>query len=185
MEKILMGEETRTNIMVKNIPCRYTYQEIKNDFDKNHKGHFNDLKLPVDTNNQGVKTNRSFCFINMRHILYVYEFIFDKKNYHWPKYQSDKTIDICFAVAQPMQTNVGASNITDQDRQELKRIYDKIKDTRIPVENFTGMQSMVKPKYNGGTKTSTNRNSKRSHREDNYNGTPSKQFNNSFVNVNL
>lgn len=70
--------------MVKNIPCRYTYNEIKQDFEKNHKSHFNDLKLPTD--NSGPKTNRAFCFINMRHVLYVYDFIFDKQNYHWPKY---------------------------------------------------------------------------------------------------
>lgn len=28
-EKILKGEETRTNIMVKNIPCKYSNIEIK------------------------------------------------------------------------------------------------------------------------------------------------------------
>jgi hypothetical protein len=125
MEKIMRGEETRTNLMIKNIPCRYSYTEIKQDFDKNHKGHFNDLRLPTDSH--GVKTNRSFCFINMRHILYVYDFIFDKQNYHWPKYQSDKVIDICFAVAQPNQgTNINETNITEQDRTDLKRIYDSV-----------------------------------------------------------
>lgn len=29
LEKILSGEETRTNLMVRNIPCRYIYSEIK------------------------------------------------------------------------------------------------------------------------------------------------------------
>ena len=28
IEKILSGEETRTNLMVQNIPCRYTFKEI-------------------------------------------------------------------------------------------------------------------------------------------------------------
>lgn len=97
LEKILTGEETRTCLMVKNIPCRYTHNEIKSDFEMNHKNHFNDLKLPSDKNNNPEKTNRSYCFINFRHVLYVYNFVYDKKNYHWPKYSSDKVIDIHYA----------------------------------------------------------------------------------------
>ena len=96
MEKILRGEETRTNLMVKNIPCRYTHKEILTDFEKNHKNHFNYLKLPTDKNNP--KTNKAYCFINFRHPLYVFSFIHDKKDYHWPKYGSDKTIDFVFAI---------------------------------------------------------------------------------------
>ena len=32
LEKILSGHETRTNLMVKNIPCRYTEEQIKKYF---------------------------------------------------------------------------------------------------------------------------------------------------------
>jgi hypothetical protein len=95
LDKILAGEEYRTNIMVKNIPCRYSYNEVKQDFEKNHKNHWNDLRLPMDKHNQ--KTNKSYCFINMRHVLFVFDFIYDKKDYHWPKYSSDKTIEIRYA----------------------------------------------------------------------------------------
>ena len=103
LEKILTGEETRTRLMVKNIPCRYTHNEIKNDFEKNHKNHFNDLKLPSDKTNNPEKTNKSYCFINFRHVLFVYDFVHDKKNYHWPLYSSDKTIDIHYAKEQPIK----------------------------------------------------------------------------------
>jgi hypothetical protein len=98
VEKILSGEETRTNIMVRHIPCRYQYLEIKQDFEVNHGGHWNELKLPTDNSIQTVpKPNRGYCFINFRHVLYVYAFYRDKKKYHWPRYSSDKTIDINFA----------------------------------------------------------------------------------------
>jgi hypothetical protein len=85
--------------MVKNIPCRYTFNEIKQDFEKIHKNHFNDLRLPMDKTADKTcpKTNKAYCFLNMRHPLFVYDFIYDKKNYRWPKYSSDKTIDIIFA----------------------------------------------------------------------------------------
>jgi RNA recognition motif-containing protein len=97
IDKILKNEETRTNLMVKNVPCRYTYAEIKEDFQKNHKNRFNDLRLPMDKN-QPEKTGRGYCFINFRHVLFVLDFYNDRKNYHWPKYASDKTIDINYAT---------------------------------------------------------------------------------------
>ena len=81
--------------MVRNIPCRYTHKEVREDFERDHKNHFNDMKLPMDKPHNS--TNKAYCFINFRHVLFVYDFIRDKKNYHWPKYGSDKTIDINFA----------------------------------------------------------------------------------------
>ena len=82
--------------MVRNIPCRYTKDDIKADFEKNHKGRFNDLNLIMD-NRQADKTNKAYCFINFRHILFLYDFIQDKKNYHWPMYESEKKIAFDFA----------------------------------------------------------------------------------------
>ena len=43
-------------------------------FNKNHLGRYNDLRLPTDIKN-GIETNRSYCFINFRHVLFVYDFI--------------------------------------------------------------------------------------------------------------
>ena len=98
LEKVKNSEETRTNIMVKNIPCRYTKPELKADFENNHKGHFNDLKLPLDKENTN---NKSYCFMNFRHPHYLYDFCKDKSGYCWPKYASNKTLAISFAKDQP------------------------------------------------------------------------------------
>ena len=86
--------------MVQNVPCRYTYGEVRNDFEMSHKYRFNDLRLPMDKQ-KVEKTCRGYCFINFRHVLYVLDFFSDKNNYHWPKYASDKTIDIKYATEQP------------------------------------------------------------------------------------
>ena len=99
MDKILRGEETRTNLMVKNIPCRYTYKELRSHFEVHHRNHFNFLKLPVD--NQNSKTNKAYCFINFRHVLYVHQFVQNMKDSFWPKYESNKKIDFGFAINQP------------------------------------------------------------------------------------
>lgn len=170
--------------MVRNIPCRYTFNEIKQDFDKNHKNHYNEIRLPAG--DQEVKTNRSFCFINMRHVLYVYDFIRDKQNYLWPMYQSDKQIDFCFANEQPiLNKNDNDANTTEQDKLDLKQIYDRIDDTKIPLENFTGMQPNSKPKYNGLRKQKKKEHSMRSGNKDEC-GTPNKMgFVNNFSNGNF
>jgi RNA recognition motif-containing protein len=94
--KIFNGDETRTNLMVKNVPCRYSQAEIRTDFDKNHKNRFNDLKVPMDKLSSE-KTGKGYCFMNFRHILFVFDFFHDKKGYHWPKFASDKQIDINYA----------------------------------------------------------------------------------------
>jgi hypothetical protein len=36
------------------------------------------------------KLNRAYCFINFRHVLFVYDFFKNKEGYHWPKYDSTK-----------------------------------------------------------------------------------------------
>ena len=102
IEKIFRGEETRTSIMVRNIPCRYTKNEIKKDFEQDHMNHFNDLRLPMDRVTP--KTNLAYCFLNMRHPIFVADFIHDKNNYRWPKYSSDKAIAFTFAMEQPAMT---------------------------------------------------------------------------------
>jgi len=99
IEKIISGEKTETNVMVRNIPCKYQYFEIKSVFDKNHGGHFNELKLPTDNNVKiNPKPNKGYCFINFRHVLYLYSFYLDMKGQYWSKYSSDKTIDINYAA---------------------------------------------------------------------------------------
>ena len=100
-DRMISGEETRTYLMVCNIPCRYSKDDIKQDFEMNHKGRFNDLYVPTD-NRQPEKTNKAYCFINFRHVLFLYDFIQDKKNYHWPKYESGKMVDFKFGVQQPI-----------------------------------------------------------------------------------
>lgn len=46
--KIARNEEKRTNLMVKNVPCRYRRHEVEADFAANHPGRFNFLVVPLD-----------------------------------------------------------------------------------------------------------------------------------------
>ena len=73
-QNILAGIDPRTNVCVKNVPNKYTYEQIKNHFDERHSNRYNDLKVPWDAANNAGK---SYLFINFRHPLYVYEFYMD------------------------------------------------------------------------------------------------------------
>jgi hypothetical protein len=71
----------------------------------------------------------------------------------WPKYESDKKIDIFFAYYQPKLSLTGSNGpnnqeykMTDQERDELNKILDERK-VIIPIEKFHPLQSPTKPKY--------------------------------------
>jgi hypothetical protein len=81
--------------------------------------------------------------MNFRHILFVFDFFHDKKGYHWPKFASDKQIDINYAKEQPIlptQETIydqlhGNSEykITPQEVAELQKILDD-NNIRLPLE---------------------------------------------------
>ena len=106
--------------MVRNIPCRYSKEMVLNDFNKNHKGRFNDLNLPTDNRN-AEKTNKAYCFINFRHVLYLYDFIKDKRDYRWPKFESEKKIEFNFAKAQPLSNYYREehTNLSDHNNNQI------------------------------------------------------------------
>ena len=78
------------------------------------------MKYPMD-GRQNEKTGKGYCFINFRHVLYVLDFIKDKQCFKWPKYGSDKIIDICYAKEQMAKKQEMAQDykMTDSEREEL------------------------------------------------------------------
>ncbi|CAI9089054.1 OLC1v1023554C11 [Oldenlandia corymbosa var. corymbosa] len=73
LEKIISGEDTRTTLMIKNIPNKYTSKMLLVAIDESHKGTYDFLYLPIDFKN---KCNVGYAFINMvspSHIVSFYE----------------------------------------------------------------------------------------------------------------
>ncbi|KAF5738294.1 RNA-binding protein putative isoform 1 [Tripterygium wilfordii] len=73
LDKIISGEDTRTTLMIKNIPNKYTSKMLLAAIDENHKGTYDFLYLPIDFKN---KCNVGYAFINMltpKHIVSFYE----------------------------------------------------------------------------------------------------------------
>ncbi|KAJ8479012.1 hypothetical protein OPV22_022739 [Ensete ventricosum] len=97
LDKINKGEDTRTTIMIKNIPNKYTSKMLLAAIDETHKGTYDFLYLPIDFKN---KCNVGYAFINMVspvHIISFYEAFHGKK---WEKFNSEKVASLAYARIQ-------------------------------------------------------------------------------------
>lgn len=97
LDKIISGEDTRTTLMIKNIPNKYTSKMLLAAIDENHRGTYDFLYLPIDFKN---KCNVGYAFINMvspSHIIPFYEAFNGKK---WEKFNSEKVASLAYARIQ-------------------------------------------------------------------------------------
>ncbi|KAK4440118.1 protein MEI2-like 5 [Sesamum alatum] len=97
LDKIRSGEDTRTTLMIKNIPNKYTSKMLLATIDEHHRGTYDFLYLPIDFKN---KCNVGYAFINMLsplNIIPFYEAFSGKK---WEKFNSEKVASLAFARIQ-------------------------------------------------------------------------------------
>ncbi|KAJ1377240.1 RNA-binding domain superfamily [Sesbania bispinosa] len=97
LDKIVNGDDTRTTLMIKNIPNKYTSKMLLAAIDENHRGTYDFLYLPIDFKN---KCNVGYAFINMvspSHIIPFYKAFNGKK---WEKFNSEKVASLAYARIQ-------------------------------------------------------------------------------------
>ncbi|PSS02962.1 Protein MEI2-like [Actinidia chinensis var. chinensis] len=97
LDTIKSGEDTRTTLMIKNIPNKYTSKMLLGTIDENHRGTYDFLYLPIDFKN---KCNVGYAFINMlspSHIIPFYKAFNGKK---WEKFNSEKVASLAYARIQ-------------------------------------------------------------------------------------
>lgn len=99
LDAVENGRDTRTSLMVRNIPNKYTQQMLLNEFTENGHGPgvIDFFYLPIDFKN---RCNRGYAFINFvdyRDILAFHRRYFGK---HWRTFNSDKICDITYARIQ-------------------------------------------------------------------------------------
>jgi hypothetical protein len=99
LELVEIGQDTRTSLMVRNIPNKYSQQMLLSEFDSNGHGPgiIDFFYLPIDFKN---RCNRGYAFINFvnyKDILGFHRRYFGK---HWRTFNSDKICDITYARIQ-------------------------------------------------------------------------------------
>ena len=126
INNIIIGQEKRTTLMLRNIPNKYTLKNIVEEIDSSFWGKYDYINLPIDYER---KLNLGYGFINFvdpLHIILFYETYHDKK---WTKYKSVKKMDMNYA-----------------DKQGKKDINCKDDQTYFAVEDDRFNFSSLKPK---------------------------------------
>ena len=90
LDDIATGKDTRTTVMIRNIPIKYT-DEILIEALKEFKGKYDCLYMPFDYEKNGNKGYAFINFVNPLHILYFYEKFNGQK---WLHFESSKICEL-------------------------------------------------------------------------------------------
>ncbi len=119
MENILLLKDNRTTLMIRNIPNKYSLNNLVDEiinYNPSFAGKFDYINLPIDYER---KLNLGYAFVNFLdplHIVLFYEAFCGKK---WQKYKSDKRIDLNYAEKQ------GKKDMNNKDENTFFATEDK------------------------------------------------------------
>lgn len=97
IDRVLRGEDSRTTLMIKNIPNKYTSKTLLAAIDEQNRGSYDFIYLPIDFKN---KCNMGYAFINMVDPLQIIPFHKTFNGKRWEKYHSGKVASLAYARIQ-------------------------------------------------------------------------------------
>ncbi|KAH9623702.1 hypothetical protein KSS87_013416 [Heliosperma pusillum] len=97
MDRILRGDDSRTTLMIKNIPNKYTSKMLLATIDEQHRGRYDFVYLPIDFKN---KCNMGYAFINMIDPIQIVGFHQTFEGRKWEKFNSEKVATLAYARIQ-------------------------------------------------------------------------------------
>ena len=118
LENILKGIDTRTTVMIRHIPNKYSYKNILDEINFACKDKYDYFYLPLDSENN---CNLGYCFINFIHPLHIIYFYNIFKSRKWLYYNSYKECDLTFAKYQgkcELNNNIGKNMGESEDKNE-------------------------------------------------------------------
>ncbi|XP_052184057.1 protein MEI2-like 4 isoform X2 [Diospyros lotus] len=97
IHRILRGEDSRTTLMIKNIPNKYTSKMLLATIDEHCRGSYDFIYLPIDFKN---KCNVGYAFINLIDHLQIIPFHKAFSGKKWEKFNSEKVTALAYARIQ-------------------------------------------------------------------------------------
>ena len=91
------GEDTRTTLMIKNIPNKYTQKMLLQTIDEQFSRMYDFFYLPIDFKN---KCNVGYAFINMVKPIYILPLMKRFNQRKWERFNSEKVCHISYARIQ-------------------------------------------------------------------------------------
>ena len=123
LDNILKGIDTRTTVMIRHIPNKYSYQNILDEINVFCKDKYDFLYLPLDLENN---CNLGYCFINFIHPLHIIYFYNIFKSRKWLFYKSYKECDLTYAKYQgkyELTNNIEKNLGKEEDKRKKPLIY--------------------------------------------------------------
>ncbi|BFZ57249.1 hypothetical protein PYCC9005_004300 [Savitreella phatthalungensis] len=127
--------DSRTTVMVKNIPNRMTQPEFKDFVDLECAGQYDFLYLRFDFAN---RCNVGYAFINFLSPISIIQFARARLGVAWNVHASEKIADICYANIQGRDRLVEKfrnSNVMDVDEAYRPRVYKDGREVSFPRPN--------------------------------------------------
>lgn len=103
LEQIAGGCDSRTTIMIKNIPNKYTQKMLLERLDQKHAGRYDFFYLPIDLKNN---CNVGYAFINMGDPFFVVQLFNDLAGQMWERFNSEKICELTYGRIQGKQALV-------------------------------------------------------------------------------
>lgn len=103
IERVASGEDTRTTLMIRNIPNKYTQQMLLTEINQHHRGQYDFFYLPIDFKN---KCNMGYAFINFIEARSIVSFYREFDGQKWTNFNSEKVCAISYARLQGKQAMI-------------------------------------------------------------------------------
>lgn len=104
ISRVMSGDDTRTALMIRNIPNKYNQRMLLLALDDNHRGHFDFIYLPIDFKN---KCNVGYAFINFTRTEFIPSFYNKFHGHKWLRFNSEKVCEITYARIQGKSNLIG------------------------------------------------------------------------------
>ena len=115
LQRLQDGSETRTTLMVRNIPNKYSQQMLLDEVNAHHQGQYDFFYLPIDFKN---RCNVGYAFINFLSPLHILDFVRRFEGQRWRSFNSEKICSITYARIQGKAALVSRfqnSSLLDKD----------------------------------------------------------------------
>lgn len=112
--KILHGKDTRTSLMIRNIPNKYSQTMLTQELDEKHKGLYDIVYLPIDPKN---RCNCGYAFINVAHPIIILSLFMQFNGKSWRNFNSEKICQLTYARLQgkePLLKQLEGSGVMQQ-----------------------------------------------------------------------
>jgi len=139
IENIINEKDTRTTLMIRNIPNKYNQAMLHTELDINHKGLYDIIYLPIDPKNQ---CNCGYAFINVIHPIIILSLYMEFNGKSWRNFNSEKICELTYGRLQGKEQLLsqleGSGVMQQSDSTKKPLLLDTIEPTQELLDKIVG-----------------------------------------------